>query len=161
MRATDSPLQIDNLADRPELLPELSRLQHAEWGRFNSGRTLDERIANLQRCSLGRTVPTTVIATQDGILLGSAMLVDHDMSTRPDISPWLAGVLVKPEFRRRGIATRLIERIEQEATSFGIPTLHLYTDTASRFYAKRGWSWVEDCAYRNVRVTIMRRTLAG
>ena len=34
--------------------------------------------------------------------VGTASLVTKDLPSSPDLTPWLAGVLVRPEFRGRG-----------------------------------------------------------
>lgn len=150
---------IEYLADREELIPELAALHLAEWGHLRPGQTLQDRINALKGC-LGKVeIPSTVVATQDDVLLGSALLVEHDMSTRKELSPWLAGVFVKPEFRNSGVATGLVRRIESEAASAGVRTLYLYTDKESGFYARRGWSVHEACDYRGIAVTIMSKAL--
>ena len=52
-----------------------------------------------------------VAETSEPVLLGSAMLIAHDMDTRPQWTPWLAGMVVAPEFRGRGIGAALVERV--------------------------------------------------
>ncbi len=97
----------------------------------------------------------------DQALVGSAMLVTHDMKTRKDLSPWLAGVYVKPAYRRRGIASRLVTRIENEAALLAIPRLYLYTPSEAAFYARRGWQTLEETEYRGVAVTVMHKAMAA
>ncbi len=152
---------IEYLSDRVDLIPELAELHLAEWGHLRPGQTLESRIAALNGCLGKAEVPSTVIATDGDQLVGSALLVEHDMSTRKDLSPWLAGVLVKPKFRKAGVATALIQRIEAEASALKVPRLYLYTDKESGFYAKRGWSELEACEYRGILVTIMSKAVLG
>ena len=151
---------IEYLEDRKELLPELAELHFAEWGRFRPGQSVEDRINSLERCSGKATIPSTVVATDGRELIGSAMLVTHDMSIRKDLSPWLAGVFVRPSYRKSGIATKLIERIEQEAAALETPVLFLYTDKESEFYSRRGWKPAERCEYKGVHVTIMTKELS-
>ena len=81
------------------------------------------------------------------------------MVTRPKLSPWLAGVFVAPEHRRRGIGAALVERVVQEARALDIPRLYLYTPGGGTLYARLGWSILEHTFYRelwgNQPVTIM------
>lgn len=151
---------IEYLQDRKELLPELAQLHFAEWGHFRPGQTIEDRIESLERCAGKATIPSVIVATAGPELIGSAMLVPHDMSTRKDLSPWLAGVFVKPSYRRSGIATDLTKRIEQEAASLEVPTLYLYTEKESEFYAKRGWEALATCDYQGLEVTIMSKNLS-
>jgi N-acetylglutamate synthase-like GNAT family acetyltransferase len=148
-------MQIDFLADHPEFIPTLARWHHAEWGYLHPGDTLEARTARL-RGECGYTeIPTTVIAFNGGTLLGSAMLIAHDMDTRMDLSPWLASVFVAPERRGEGIGTTLVQRVVSEAKALDVPRLFLYTPTAASFYSRLGWSVVEQTTYRETAVVVM------
>nr|MBV6630604.1 GNAT family N-acetyltransferase [Oceanococcus sp. HetDA_MAG_MS8] len=155
---SESKIRMAPLAEHPSLLEELAALQQAQWQYLNPQYGLEQRIEFL-RCSCEQEhLPSTWIALgPDESLLGAAMLVAHDMRDRPDLSPWLASVIVKPEFRRQGIASALIEWVEQAAWSQGVSQLYLYTDQQAGFYARRGWSIVESCDYSGVAVTIMAK----
>ncbi|MEJ2743799.1 MAG: GNAT family N-acetyltransferase [Gammaproteobacteria bacterium] len=150
---------IEYLADRPDLIPELAELHLAEWGHLKPDQALQDRVAALNGCTGKSSIPLGVVATNGNELLGSALLVAHDMSTRQDLSPWLAGVFVKPACRKMGVATELIQRIESEASALRIHRLYLYTDKESDFYAKRGWSIHDACEYRGLAVTVMFKNL--
>ena len=93
----------------------------------------------------------------DREIIGSASLVAQDMDDHPDLTPWLADVFVKPDYRGRGIATSLIQQIESEAKSAGIPRLYLYTPDAAKLYQKLGWRVYEECEYKGVEVVIMSK----
>jgi predicted N-acetyltransferase YhbS len=96
-----------------------------------------------------------VVACADNTLLGSAMLVAHDMNTRPQWSPWLAGVVVAPEHRRRGIGAALVERVITEARALGFLTLYLYTFSTAQYYTRLGWRFIERTTYLGADVTVM------
>ena len=83
------------------------------------------------------------------------------LAERPDLTPWLAGVFVVPEARRRGYAARLIAAVEQAGRAGSIPTLWLYTSSAERIYARAGWRTVETFDRRGKPTALMRRDLAG
>jgi N-acetylglutamate synthase-like GNAT family acetyltransferase len=87
--------------------------------------------------------------------MGSASLVRHDMDTRPELTPWLAGVFVAPEYRRRGVGAELVRRVMTEAGVQKVQTLYLYTVHSEAFYANLGWSLQERTAYRSQNVVIM------
>lgn len=148
-------METSYLADHEHFLPTLAAWQHREWGHLRTGDTLDARTGRLRAaCTRGR-VPTVFIAHSGGELFGSAMLVTQDMETRPDFSPWLAGVFVAPAHRGRGIASALIERAVEEARRLGVPRLHLFTATAEPLYARLGWTVCERTRYRGEEVTVM------
>ena len=85
------------------------------------------------------------------------------MVTRPELSPWLAGVFVTPEHRRRGTGAALVDRVVQEARALDIPRLYLYTPGDGTLYVRLGWSILEHTFYRelwgNQPVTIMELAL--
>ncbi|ARU89441.1 GNAT family N-acetyltransferase [Pseudomonas sp. M30-35] len=85
----------------------------------------------------------SLIVTDGDRLLGGAALAQDDLSSRPDLGPWLACVLVAPEARGQGLAARLIEGICGHARDSGITTLYLHTHDKSDYYAKRGWNVLE------------------
>jgi GNAT superfamily N-acetyltransferase len=87
-------------------------------------------------------------------------LVAHDLASRPELTPWLAGVFVVPQARRRSHATRLTEAVEEACRSAAIPTLWLYTLTAERLYARAGWVTVESFDRHGRPAALMRRDLA-
>lgn len=150
---------IEYLADRADLVPELAALHLAEWGYLRPGQTLEDRVTALGNCLGKLAIPSALVATNGSELLGSALLVEHDMSTRKELSPWLAGVLVKPQYRNSGVATELIQGIESQASGMGVKKLYLYTDKEAEFYAKRGWSIHDACDYRGILVAIMSKTV--
>ena len=144
-------MTIDYLADRREFIPTVAHWRHEEWGHLRPNETLDDRIARLERTCGHRQIPTTFVAVDDGAQpVGCASLVEHDMLTRPELSPWLAGVFVPHEQRRRGIGAALVGRVVAEARSLGVPRLYLYTPTTGAFYRRLGWSVVERTFYREL-----------
>lgn len=148
-------MQIGYLADHQDFIPTLADWHHKEWAYLRPGESLEARTTRLRGCCRHRDIPTVVIAFTDSTLLGSAMLIAHDMDTRMELSPWLAGVFVAPEQRRRGIGAALVQRVIQEASGIGIQRLYLYTPAAEQFYARRGWLVVERTSYRGADVVVM------
>src|ERR1700704_3831226 len=104
-------MTIEYLADFPDALPILAEWQHREWGHLRAGDSLEKRRARLQGYSNRDRIPLTVVALEGGEVLGSASLVLHDMETRMELTPWLAGVFVGEPYRREGIGAALGPRI--------------------------------------------------
>jgi GNAT superfamily N-acetyltransferase len=86
---------------------------------------------------------TALIASVDGRLAGICLLVLQEFEPLHDVSPWLASLYVDPEFRKRGVARKLVAAIEDQARGHGVARLHLYTGDAEKFYLKCGWSLAE------------------
>ena len=146
---------IEYLSEHPEALPTLAQWQHAEWGYLRAGDTVEKRAARLKSSANGNRIPLTVVALEGNEVLGSASLIDHDMETRMELTPWLAGVYVGEAYRRRGIGGELVRRIVTEARRLEVPLLYLYTVHSERFYAALGWSLMERTSYRDQSIVIM------
>lgn len=152
-------MEIVCLADNREFIAELAELHHAEWKHLNPSLTLEKRIGALTKAAGREGVPSIFIALSEGQLVGSAALVQSDMSIRPDLSPWLAAVYVKAPFRHQGIATALIARCEAQAVRLNVNTWYLYTEFASKLYEGLGWRHLETCEYKGVTVNVMCKPL--
>lgn len=86
---------------------------------------------------------TAVIALVDGRLAGICLLVLREFEPMHDVSPWLASLYVAPEYRKRGVAPKLVAAIEDQARKHSVTRLYLYTGDAEEFYVKCGWSLAE------------------
>ena len=154
-------MEIVYLADHLEFLPTVALWHHQEWGYLRTGDTIEARAGRLRKECGHAEIPTTVVAVENGTVLGSAMLIADDMDTRPQFSPWLASVFVAPERRGKGIGSALVRRIMQEAKRLKVPRLYLYTPDAERFYAREGWEVLERTPYKGKEVTVMVHDLGG
>lgn len=151
--------QIVFLADQPHHAEALAGLHDAEWGHLVPQISVETRAKRLVEASGQSTIPTVLIAVDGPTLIGSAALVGQDMDDRPHLSPWLAAVYVRPEYRRQGLASRLVSRAEHEAAALGVEMLYLFTEHEERFYGKRGWGLLERADYHGTSVSVMSKQL--
>src|SRR5438105_15417484 len=105
-----TPVQIGYLADHQDFIPTLAQWHHREWVYLRPGDSLEARTARLRGACGHREILTVIVSLTGGTLLGSAMLVAHDMDTLMELSAWLAGGFVAPNHRRHGIAAALVRR---------------------------------------------------
>ena len=117
--------------------------------------TFEALVSEFEERTVDHKIPETFVAVKDTKLVGMASIVKHDMSTRKDLSPWLAAVYVAPEFRNRGIGSRLVRTVMQEADTLGLEMLYLFTPNRIRFYSRLGWKVLEYTRYRGENVAIM------
>lgn len=129
-------MRILPLAETPHVATVAAWL-HAEWWAA-SGWTLDGT-AGFLRAATGPAAPCCFVAEEAGMPLGTALFDIDDLPSRPDLSPWLASVLVAPAHRGRGVATALVRRVEDAARAQGHREIWLFTFSAAAFYAARGW----------------------
>lgn len=152
-------MDIVDLKTVPHFLPTLAAWHHCEWAYLNPGRTLEQRIDEMQDELRDALVPSTWVAVGDGVAMGSASIRYEDMDTHPELTPWLASVFVAPEFRRRGIAAKLVERVMSEAQRGDIETLYLFTPDQARLYGSLGWEVIAEEMYRGSTVMLMKVVL--
>jgi GNAT superfamily N-acetyltransferase len=153
------PATIVSTSDRLDLVTVTARWR---WEAFfrDTGTRFDEILASARRTAAAdRPIPRTLVLLVDDEPVGTASLTAHDLASRPDLTPWLAGVFVAPHARGNGYAARLIGAVEQEARAASIATLWLYTNTAERIYARAGWHTVETVQDNGKAFALMRRHL--
>ena len=144
-----------NLKDKPEHLLPLAQWHHAEWSYLNPLRSFDQRVQEMQEDLEGKVIPTTFVAEDAGELLGSACILADDMSSHPELTPWLASVYVNEIHRGKGIGSTLVKRVMQHAQENGVKRLYLYTPDQEHMYARLGWQLYSREPYNGTPVTIM------
>lgn len=140
-------------------MPVLALWHHDEWGYLHPGDTAEKRATRMEEHLGKKQIPTTFVAVTDGKPVGSASLVDYDMEGREDLTPWLASVYVIPEYRRHGIASALVRRVEEEAGELAVTTLYLFTWDQERLYARLDWSVLERTVYKGEEIVIMSKKI--
>lgn len=141
----DTHYEVKLLADRPDLAPRWAELHWREWGDEPGREELSWWINSAQQC-LGRAhIPVAFIAVdeQDDVL-GGMGVEQFDLIERQDRSPWVVGVIVRPDRRGSGIGQAVMARLSVWATEAGIAQLWVATGgRAVRFYQKCGFAVVE------------------
>ena len=151
--------KIAAVSDRPDLAPLVATWRVEAFFSEPGGYSVEEMTALILAPPVGPK-ETFVLFDHDRPV-GTAGVVHGDLDTRPDLTPWLAGVFVQPEFRGRGYATALIRRAEAFVTAARVPVLWLYTLTAEPFYARLGWQRVGVEQEDGQDVVLMRRSLGA
>lgn len=54
----------------------------------------------------------------------------------------LRSLVVHPDYRNRQIAERLVEHLEETATASGITSLYLLTQTAEKYFRRKGYQTI-------------------
>ena len=152
---------IDHLRDHEEHICTLAEWIVEEWGQYLADSSVAAMSAALRKSGSDETLPVSFVAIERDRPVGLARLVEHDMDTRRDLSPWLAYVFVSPPDRRKGIATALCQRVLEHAHAIGFSECFLFTPDRENFYARRGWRVVDRISYWNKPVVIMKINLPG
>jgi predicted N-acetyltransferase YhbS len=130
-------ISIQNFLDCPDLLPMVAERVHTQWFADKPAHTAEGMLQRM-RGSLRAEVPIGLIAFLDGTPAGTISLVESDLDEREDLSPWIAGLLVFPDFRNKGVGSALLQSLMDIAKLIGLETIYLYTDKPD-FYEKFGW----------------------
>ena len=150
-------LQIDYLSNHEEFIPAVALWLKEQWGFLEPEITLEDTILEFKLRFRPGGIPNAIVALVGGRLAGTASLIEDDMPERPDLSPWLASVFVHPDYRCRGIAEAMINRIIYEARAIGIKRLYLFTFESGTYYQKLGWITLFKDTYFSRPVTVMSR----
>lgn len=124
------------IAERPELLSTAAAWFNSKWGVPESAYR-DSMLDSLKSAA----VPRWYVALCGGEIVGGLGVIENDFHDRPDLRPNVCAVYVAPEYRRQGIAGRLLGRVCRDMAVAGEPTLYLLTDHTG-FYEQYGWRYV-------------------
>ena len=150
---------IRDLRDAPELLPVAVSLVWNEWS-YLTDETLAEAEEAWQTHLTAPRLPTHLVAIDNDSCVGTATLAPYDLPIRPNLTPWLAAVIVMPEHRGNGVGRTLVTEVERLAGErFGFESIYLFTTDAADFYHRRGWRRREQDVYREQAITIMGKSL--
>ena len=152
-------VQISYLIDHPEYVPQLAQWLFEQWDSILGEKTPETRIRKLQAHMNRNDLPIAWVAHADGQLRGTAALRLHDLEGREDLTPWLGGVFVGSDFRRRGIGSALCATVEDAARSRGIQTLYLFTLDKQAWYSRLGWTELCRCVWHERSGDIMYKQL--
>lgn len=125
------------VSDHPDLAPLVAGWLFEAFHNHPGGMTPEALINLILRPPDGPA--ECFVMFDDGVPAGTASLAREDLVSRPDLTPWLAGVVVQPEFRFRGHAGSLVRHVEGFARAAGVKRLWLYTTFAEGLYARLGW----------------------
>jgi predicted N-acetyltransferase YhbS len=136
-------LRLDYLENHRSAIPRLAELHHAEWRSITPTVSVADRIARFEARARSGSIPTGFVALDGEQVLGMACLVDWDIESHQHLTPWLATVLVIPEYRRHGVGSALSRRVAEEAIALGFSELFLFTFDRQAFYSRLGWNPLE------------------
>jgi GNAT superfamily N-acetyltransferase len=153
-------LEFEYLADRPQDVPLIIDWWRTVWAdRMGSDLELarDQLLSSLSRTEL----PIHILATHDGIPVGTAALKQHELAeVFPDYHYWLGSVFVEEGVRDGRIATQMSLHIVEMANRLHLPHLYLQTIRLNGgLYSKLGWEPVAEFTHMREHALLMLRKL--
>ena len=149
-------MKIDYLADYPEHCETVARWNFDEWAYLYENSSYEGFLRGT-KANLGKQqIPSTLIAVESNLAIGSASLLLEENKDRKDLSPWLSSMYVSPQFRGNGVGRALNERVIELARELGFTVIYLEAfEQHLDFYSKLGWQSIEKIIYKNQKATIM------
>jgi predicted N-acetyltransferase YhbS len=149
-------VQVEPLCGHPERIRVLARWHFGEWSHLYPEWTAEAVERELSSHVDPSRIPTTLVAVEDGELIGSVSLIEHDgLPGWEHLTPWLASLYVRSDRRGRGIGRRLVKETVAEARRLGVHELYLFTPGQRDFYSGLGWNVVAETVCGPEPVTVM------
>src|SRR5215471_1581650 len=98
--------------------------------------SFEEELRSLELFASDQTNGVALVAKADGAPIGTCLLVESEIEPNHDVSPWLAGLFVVAEHRRKSAGAVLVRAIEDHARQRHFSRLYLYTTEAVGFYER-------------------------
>ena len=90
----------------------------------------------------GKVIPNPIIALKDGELIGGLVFTRFLSPITQEQSVWINAVYIKPENRKQGISSQLINCAEKLVESISEPELFVFTHIPE-MYSKLNWQVIE------------------
>ena len=128
---------IRSICDSPDLLDTAADWFHSKW------KAPREAYVESMQASLNDNspVPQWYVMLNGDKIIGGLGVIENDFHDRKDLTPNVCAVYVEPEYRCRGLAGRLLQRVCDDMAKCGIDTLYLLTDHTG-FYERYGWEFL-------------------
>jgi predicted N-acetyltransferase YhbS len=148
--------EIASLREQPQHLRTVAEWIHRQWWSDTAVESIEYWLTG----HLGEGgFPVSLVALEDGEIVGSVSLHESEAEDRPAYKPYLGALFVKPDRRGCGLGVALVRAIEAHADKLDHAAIYLNAaDAIAGFYEGLGWETVEQ-AYGPKRLNIMRRLL--
>lgn len=124
------------LRQRPEWKEEAAAWFHNQWG------VPQEAYLACMEAYLNHETEYGWYLCLDGEhIAGGLGVIENDFHDRKDLAPNVCAVYTEPEYRRRGIAGRLLDIVVKDMKEKGITPIYLITDHIG-FYERYGWAFL-------------------
>jgi N-acetylglutamate synthase-like GNAT family acetyltransferase len=156
MQSQDSRyLSIQPLFRHPHHALTLAQWHFAEWHHLYEGWSLQAAHDEL-RLQINAGIPTTLIALDGDDVVGSVSLIHDDhLSGFQHLTPWLASLYVRDDWRGRGVGAKLVGAAQQHARSLEVARLYLFTPGQREFYLDKGFCDFAKATAGGEAVTVM------
>jgi len=125
------------LFEAPQHIAAAAELIHNEFWREVPGASVESMQARLAGGVRADVLPLSLVALQEGRVIGVVNLVDNDDEQHPQWHPWLAGMVVAEPWRGQGVGSALVRALLHRAQELRYPRVFFGTDGPG-FYIRLG-----------------------
>ena len=153
-------LRIAPLHARPDLMAETAALMQSVWPDYYGPDGPGNALADLRARSRTEGLPFGMVATlADGTVTGTVALSPTSFGALPSERPWLTGLCVRSDLRGQGIASHLVQALENHAAG-QFDQLYATTREASGLLRRLGWRDLRDVPDQGGMWQVLRKALA-
>ena len=128
--------QYVTLREKPDLKISAAQWFHSKWG-VPTEAYLECMDAYLQK----RTEYGWYLCLDDHQIIAGMGVIENDFHDRKDLAPNVCAVYTNEQYRDKGIAGKLLNKVVDDMKSKGISPIYLVTDHTG-FYEKYGWEFL-------------------
>lgn len=124
------------LRERPEIKNTAAQWFHEKWGV-----PAEAYLECMDSYLSGETENGWYLCLDGDRIVGGLGVIDNDFHERKDLAPNVCAVYTESEYRKQGIAGKLLDMAVDDMRSKGITPLYLVTDHTG-FYERYGWEFL-------------------
>ena len=132
-------LMVKNIAKDKKYFNEVLDLVYKEWGNNN----FDFWHSWMNNSMFENDIPMTFLVFCDNEFVGTFSLWRCDLQSRQDLFPWLGGIVVKEDWRRKGIGLFMQMKAKEILKILGYRRAYLFTEMTG-YYEKTGWCFLDN-----------------
>ena len=124
------------LRQRPEIKDKAAQWFHEKWGV-----PAEAYLECMDSYLNGDTEYGWYLCLDGDKIIGGMGVIENDFHERMDLSPNVCAVYTEDDYRKQGIAGKLLDMVTEDMRSKGITPLYLVSDHIG-FYEKYGWEFL-------------------
>ena len=139
-------LRISPLSEYPQYSALLASWAYNEWY-LNRDISPDLLALYYKKISCNSNYPFVFIAIENDFPVGMVSLKLSGLTLREDLKPWLSSLFVDPDFRGKGVANLLIQKVIEVSILSSFEQVYLFFDksnkTLEQYYLKKNWEFYD------------------
>jgi GNAT superfamily N-acetyltransferase len=130
------------LADAPKYIDTCAAWHFTAWGVKSDQRTLKKDIEKFKKSAHKNKLPLTILYKHKTrnvpVAMGSIWFDDSDYWSR--LNPWISCIFVHEDFRKRSLATSIVQHLEKIAADLNVDKIYLTASAATGMYEKMDYT---------------------